>query len=155
MFFPLISFFTTVPLASVLSTHRPFPSLQPFPFSPSSFLQGMRRQCWRDRFYILKLSWERAYFNQNFNKISEGYIRHRALEPQWFTFGRAISSWKQRLTIESLWQPHLLASELCHLLQHAVYLTVSVKLNYLYLIMADIFISILNSPPNVSFNSCT
>lgn len=57
--------------------------------------------------------------------------------------------------IESFWQPHVLASELHHLLQHAVYLTVSVKLNYLSLIMADIFISILNSPPNVSFNSCT
>lgn len=34
-----------------------------------------------NRICILQLSWGRVYFNQSFNKMSEGYIQHRVLEP--------------------------------------------------------------------------
>lgn len=45
-----------------------------------------------NRFVFLNFLEEEVYFNQNFNKISEGYIQHRILEPQWFIFGSAISN---------------------------------------------------------------
>lgn len=135
IFFRSMFLFITVPLAPFLSSHffSPLSPLHPS-YTAGGCNAGGRagRQVLgnggENRICILKLLWERVYFNQNFNKISEGYIQHRLLELQWFIFGSAISNWKQRLMIETFWQPHSLASELCHLIQHAVYLTVSVKL---------------------------
>lgn len=91
-------------------------------------------------------------------KILRKYLRDIFSIEYWSHNGlylAMLSATENRLMIESFWQPHSLASELCHLIQHAVYLTVSFKLNYLSLIKEDIFISILNSLPNVSFSSCT